>query len=148
MNKLVIGFVASSVVWGPFACGDDPPPPGGEQTGQSCTSAAQCFPNTHDAALQGGAAVCLTRVMGGYCTHLCTTDTDCCAVPGECRTGYRQVCSPFESTGEKYCFLSCEVVPGDAGVTDTEGFCHTYAHASFGCRSSGGGSENRKVCVP
>jgi len=148
MNKLVIGFVALSVVWGHAACSDDPPPPGGEQTGQSCANPSQCFPEVADGGLRGGAAVCLTRVMGGYCTHICSTDADCCAVPGECRTGYPQVCSPFESTNEKYCFLSCEGVPGDAGVTDTEAFCHTYAHASFGCRSSGGGSQNRKVCVP
>jgi hypothetical protein len=148
MNKLVIGIVISSVVWGHAACSDDPPPPGGEQTGQSCANASQCFPNVPDGGLRGGDAVCLTRVTGGYCTHICTTDADCCAVPGECRTGYPQVCSPFESTNEKYCFLSCEAVPGDAGVTDNEAFCHTYAHASFGCRSSGGGSENRKVCVP
>ena len=86
MNKLVIGVVVSSVVWAPFACGGDDAPPGGENTGQSCTTPGQCFPNTHDAALQGGPAICLTRVTGGYCTHICTTDADCCAVDGECRT--------------------------------------------------------------
>jgi hypothetical protein len=48
----------------------------------------------------------------------------------------------------KYCFLSCDNVPGDAGVTDADAFCHTYANAQFSCRSTGGGSQNRKVCVP
>jgi hypothetical protein len=147
MKKHVIAIVAWGIVCGAFACGEDAPPPGGEQTGQSCTQPGQCFPTVPDGGLRG-AAVCLDRVMGGYCTHLCATDADCCAVPGECRTSYPQVCSPFESTGMKYCFLSCEDVPDDAGVIDTETYCHTYAHAAFGCRSSGGGSENRKVCVP
>ena len=149
MRKLALGIVAWGCAVVPFACGGDDAPGGGEQTGSSCTSAAQCFPDTHDAALQGGPAVCMDRVPGGYCTHICTTDADCCAVPGECRTGYPQVCSPFESTKEiKYCFLSCEAVPGDAGVTDANAFCGAYAHQGFGCRSSGGGSDNRKVCVP
>jgi hypothetical protein len=48
----------------------------------------------------------------------------------------------------KYCFLSCESVPDDAGVVDSDAFCKGYAHEVFGCRSSGGGSENRKVCMP
>jgi hypothetical protein len=148
MNKLAIGILAVGGFCMPFACSDNAPAPGGEQTGQSCTSVAQCFPDTHDAALQGGPAVCLDNVTGGYCTHICTTDADCCAVPGECRTGYPQVCSPFESTNMKYCFLSCESVPGDAGVTDANAFCGAYAHAGFGCRSTGGGSQNRKVCMP
>jgi hypothetical protein len=148
MARAAIGITLLGFTLGSACGGDEAPPPGGEQTGQSCTSAAQCFPDTHDAALQGGAAVCLDRVTGGYCTHICTTDADCCAVPGECRTGYPQVCAPFESANAKYCFLSCETVPGDAGVTDADAFCTTYAHKDFGCRSSGGGSQNRKVCVP
>jgi hypothetical protein len=148
MKSFAMGVLALGVVLGPFACGEDAPPPGGEQTGQSCTNVGQCFPDAPDAALHGGVAVCLDKVPGGYCTHICMTDADCCAVPGECRTAYRQVCSPFESTGEKYCLLSCEAVPGDAGVTGADGFCSAYAHQGFGCRSSGGGSENRKVCMP
>ncbi|HMJ52985.1 MAG TPA: hypothetical protein VK540_12945 [Polyangiaceae bacterium] len=149
MRKLVIGVLAGAVVFGPSGCGNDAPPPGGEQTGQSCTSAAQCFPDTYDAALRGGPAVCIDRVPGGYCTHICTTDADCCAVPGECRTGYPQVCSPFESMkNPMYCFLSCEDIPDDAGFPDADGFCGAYAYQGFRCRSSGGGPANRKVCVP
>jgi len=147
MRNLAIGVVAMGIALGPFACGEDSPPPG-EQTGQACTSSAQCFLGMPDAALQGGAAVCIDRLPGGYCTHICTTDADCCAVPGECTTGYPQVCSPFESTNMKYCFLSCEKVPADAGVTDGEVLCGAYARQGFGCRSSGGGLQNRKICVP
>lgn len=45
----------------------------------------------------------------GYCTHEYKDDSDCCAVTGECRTGIKQVCSPFTNTSTpKYCFLSCE----------------------------------------
>ena len=37
-------------------------------------------------------------------------DADCCAVEGECDEEHDldYVCGPFESTGEKYCFISCE----------------------------------------
>jgi hypothetical protein len=97
----------------------------------------------------GGPAVCLPVTGGGYCTHKCTADTDCCAVPGECKTSFPQVCSPFESQPDKYCILSCEDAQvSDAGVADANTFCATYAHVGFTCRSSGGGSQNRKVCMP
>lgn len=93
--------------------------------------------------------VCLDRVTNGYCTHLCTQDSDCCAVSGECKTGHPQVCGPFESTGKKYCFLSCEEdIIADAKSTDASAYCASYANAAFGCRSTGGGSQNRKVCMP
>lgn len=125
---------------------------GPEATGQECTSVAQCYSGLDASTLQGGAAVCLDRVTGGYCTHLCKTDADCCAVPGECKSGFRQVCAPFESTGQMMCFLSCEqadLKPApDGGVLDSDGYCHTYASAQLGCRSTGGGSKNRKVCLP
>jgi hypothetical protein len=123
------------------------------QTGASCVAATQCYPSL-DASLGGGSAVCLNKVPGGYCTHTCNTDDDCCAVPGECNDHRPEVCSPFESTGGKYCFLSCEkaVVADAMGANDTDeaadGYCHTYAGASLGCRSTGGGSQNRKVCLP
>jgi hypothetical protein len=95
-------------------------------------------------------------VTNGYCTHLCTTDADCCAVEGECRTGLKQVCAPFESTGEKYCFLSCEsadiAAANDAGATDAgtdeQNYCHKNISTEFTCRSTGGGAANRKVCLP
>lgn len=117
----------------------------GEQAGQPCAAPSECYPDIDQADLQGE-VLCLDKVAGGYCTHLCETDADCCAVDGECKTGHPQVCSPFESTGQKMCFLSCEKdVIGDQEET---AYCVEFANAAFGCRSSGGGTENRKVCVP
>jgi hypothetical protein len=144
------------------ACGsdDDPPPAAGgtgggspEETGKSCDTAAQCFVGLEAGGVKG-TVQCLDRVRGGYCTHTCDSDADCCAVPGECVTGIRQVCSPFESTGQKVCFLSCEgadlVAAPDSGTgpVDEWEYCQREASSDFMCRSSGGGSQNRKVCVP
>src|SRR5215470_16072534 len=80
---------------------------GPENTGQGCAAPTDCYPGLEAGALKGEVQ-CLDRVTGGYCTHVCETDADCCAVPGECKSGFKQVCSPFESTGLKMCFLSCE----------------------------------------
>ncbi len=128
-----------------------------EQTGRSCEAPSDCYPAVEAGALSGE-VVCLDRVTDGYCTHLCETDDDCCAAPGECETDLRQVCSPFESTGMRFCFLSCEdedLRPADAGAPDSATpdvdpgeYCRREAHEDFICRSSGGGSKNRKVCVP
>lgn len=125
-----------------------------ENTGQSCMAPTDCYGGIDAGALKG-AVQCLNRVTGGYCTHLCQTDTDCCAVTGECPTGIKQVCAPFESTGLKMCFLSCEssdlrAAPDagpDAGALGDTAYCQTYASTEFICRSSGGGAP-RKVCVP
>jgi hypothetical protein len=188
----VSGFAAGIAFY--TACGDDeetgttaPPdsgafadsgPRGIEQAGQACTSAAQCYPDkaAQDAGEAGaqldikGTIFCETKIPNGYCTHECTADTDCCAVPGECRTAIKQVCSPFTNTETpKYCFLSCEeedikaaitanvdaggwdggAVILDGSPTDLEnGYCYHYASIYATCRSSGGGSQNRKVCIP
>ena len=107
--------------------------------------------------------LCLDKVTNGYCTHLCTQDSDCCAVPGECKTGLVQVCGPFTSTGQNQCFLSCEdkditaaiaAQPGtfDGGTFDggsrEDTYCKAFASQAFGSRSTGGGKTNRKVCLP
>lgn len=124
-----------------------------EQTGDSCEAASDCYPDADHEALSG-AVQCLDRVRGGYCTHLCETDADCCAAEGECDTELRQVCAPFESTGQKMCFLSCEgsdLRTADGGTTgdiDEQEYCQREANDDFICRSSGGGRDNRKVCVP
>lgn len=127
-----------------------------EFTGSTCNVAADCYGGLDAAALKGGEPVCIDKVTQGYCTHKCQTDQDCCAVPGECVTGLKQVCSSFSSSPDKYCFLSCEPADitaatdggfSDAG-TDGENYCRVNANAQFGCRSSGGGNENRKVCFP
>jgi len=122
--------------------------PGPTNTGQSCASADQCYPGVKAGELLGD-AVCLDKVTGGYCTHSCTQDSDCCAAAGECTGGHAEVCSPFESTPEMYCFLSCEDADLEqTTLKDADQYCHTYAGAAFGCRSTGGGSQNRKVCMP
>jgi hypothetical protein len=131
-------------------------PRGGEQVGQSCTSAAQCYPSLADGSTVKGEIKCLDRVTGGYCTHLCTSDADCCATPGECKTGFKEVCAPFESTGLNMCFLSCETADlhalpeagADATAADDNAYCAAYAGSEFSCRSTGGGKNNRKICAP
>lgn len=132
------------------ACGNNSGGSGSnsENTGSSCSSAAQCYPGMSQTSLQG-TVTCLTQVTGGYCTHTCQSDANCCAVPGECQTNLPQVCGPFESTGQTYCFLSCEAsVISAAGYTDETAFCQHFADASFTCRSTGGGSANKKICAP
>lgn len=121
------------------------------QTGSSCTAATQCYPGVDAAALHGQ-ATCLTQLQNGYCTHTCTADKDCCAVPGECRTGFNEVCASFESTAQMYCFLSCSAADiaaaPNAGTTDPTTYCQTWANASFTCRSTGGGAQQQKFCGP
>jgi hypothetical protein len=164
MHGFAVGLLALGATLA-VQCGSDegtpaPAPDGGnpEHTGQSCTpdAANLCYPAVDGAALHGGPAVCLDRVTGGYCTHLCTTDADCCAVPGECLTSLKQLCAPFESTGQMLCFLSCDdrdIATADAGAdatipTDPDTYCKTEVTSEFLCRSTGGGAANRKVCVP
>jgi hypothetical protein len=130
-------------------CGDDDDRGRGENTGSSCGSPADCYPNVQDTTAIQGEIQCMDRVPGGYCTHFCSTDADCCAVPGECQTGHPQVCAPFESTGQFYCFLSCETADWqNSGVANDNDYCHRFAGPAFNCRSTGGGAQNRKVCVP
>jgi hypothetical protein len=126
--------------------------PAAGQVGQSCSQASQCYPSIVDAASVHGQVTCLTQLQNGYCTHTCQSDADCCAVPGECVTGFGQVCASFESTGHMYCFLSCEAAAiaaaPNAGNTDPSAYCQDWAGATFTCRSTGGGSANRKFCGP
>ncbi|MCX4247153.1 hypothetical protein [Paraliomyxa miuraensis] len=124
-----------------ISCHDD----SGDYAGQPCDVPDECYPEVDPGALRGN-PICLDRVEGGYCTHLCQTDADCCAVEGECRTDFPQVCAPFESTGMMMCFLSCEA--SDIDGYDPGSFCQEEVHPAFGCRSTGGGSNNRKVCLP
>lgn len=128
-------------------CGDDDAP-APTNTGRPCDSAEQCYPGVADGALEGEAQ-CLDRVEGGYCTHLCTQDSDCCAAEGECVGNHLEVCAPLESADDMYCFLSCEKDDlDDAGIADGDVYCQKYASSVFHCRSTGGGSANRKVCLP
>ncbi len=112
----------------------------GSETGNSCGVVDDCYKDLDPATLSG-AVICLDRVSDGYCTHLCAVDADCCGADGECDDDAApQVCAPFESTGQRMCFLSCEGEPED--------YCGEYLSSDFGCSSTGGGSENRKVCSP
>ena len=91
-----------------FACnGGDNDDTSPDYAGEACAAADECYDEVEPGTLQGE-AFCLDRVEGGYCTHQCQSDADCCAVEGECRSDFPQVCSPFESTGMMMCFLSCE----------------------------------------
>ncbi len=137
----------SLLVVAAFAC-DDGSGGGGDgdgdgDVGSSCVTADDCFTGVSDVS---GAIECLDRTADGYCTHECTTDDDCCAADGECPNGKRQVCAPFESTGKNLCFVSCE--DADLDGEDADAYCEDFADLGFGCRSTGGGSNNRKVCFP
>jgi hypothetical protein len=115
-----------------------------DQTGEACAVADDCFATIARDDIEGEIQ-CLDRVDGGYCTHDCIDDEDCCAVEGECEDGQTQVCGPFESTNLMLCFISCE--DADIDNLDPEEYCAGF-HADFICRSTGGGGDNRKVCVP
>jgi hypothetical protein len=134
-------LVAFAAIFGlGLACHSQP-----EHVGQPCDVVDDCYPDLKDRDALAGEIECLTKVPGGYCTHLCESDDDCCAVPGECVGDYPQVCAPFEDQPDKRCFLSCE---GDLRGYSPDDYCRTYAHPDFNCRSTGGGAQNRKVCVP
>ncbi len=121
-------------------------------TGQTCSAASQCYALVADASTIKGTVTCLTQgVPNGYCTHTCTQNSDCCSVPGECPNDFPEVCASYESTGQKYCFLSCAasaISSVDAGTTDPTTYCQRWASASFTCRSTGGGSQNQQFCGP
>jgi hypothetical protein len=149
-------IVGSLLVVSTSSCRDDGDDRGGEageagspdQVGSVCEVPDDCYSEVAHEDLSGD-VICMERVRDGYCTHLCATDDDCCAVEGECLTDWPQVCAPFESTGMMMCFLSCESADWEgAGAPDEQTFCQHEASPDFVCRSTGGGALNRKVCVP
>ena len=139
-------FILPALLLVPLAaCGDDD----SENTGEACMVADDCYEDlsSDNRDMIVGEIECLDNVEGGYCTHQCETNDDCCVAPGECETDHPQVCSPFENeSGIKRCFLSCE--PEVIGDQEETAYCQEFANEAFGCRSSGGGDQNRKVCVP
>jgi len=157
-RQMSVLAVAALLAGAPHCGGDAAPPPAPnpnpEKTGQSCMTPNDCYPGL-EAGVLSGEVQCL-NVTNGYCTHLCNDDSDCCKVPGECLTSLRQVCSPFESTSTmKMCFLSCEDADiqaanaaDAANATDSTVYCQTEASPAFTCRSTGGGVQNRRVCLP
>jgi hypothetical protein len=130
-------------------CGDDDDEekkdPGGspEQTGKSCATKDDCYPDVSHADLKGQ-VVCDLLIRDGYCTHTCGSDADCCAIDKECETDINQVCANFESKGQK-CYLSCE--SADIGGMNEQEYCQRKVSPDFICRASGGG-DPRKICVP
>jgi hypothetical protein len=139
------------------SCGTAEDKSGTDKISQPCESAEDCFVDVDHDRLSGDVE-CLDRVEDGYCTHQCTADEDCCAEPGVCDDAIAHVCAPFESTELMLCFVSCEHSDIEAAdFSEEEGdpdsdlgsaYCQTKANESFICRSTGGGSDNRKVCVP
>jgi hypothetical protein len=104
---------------------------------EPCEEPADC------AVPDGVEAACLGGGDAGFCTATCAVDADCAAIDG---TGSRQdlawVCAPFESEAGLHCFPSCEEAPEDE--TDPDAACPDGTT----CRSTGGGSDNRKICFP
>lgn len=74
-------------------------------------------------------AACVAKDSGGFCSWTCGGDADC-----DIDDDIEYACASFESTSGMYCFPSCEV--DDVCPED------------FECRSTGGGSNNRKICFP
>lgn len=145
-SNFTIALVAAVVVACSSSSGSSAP---AGATGSTCTSAAACYSGIDAGALMGQVQ-CLTQLQNGYCTHTCTKDTDCCAVPGECAAGTVEVCAPLQSAPQTYCFLSCDTanIPASAGTTDPNTYCQKFANPTFTCRSTGGGANNRKFCGP
>jgi hypothetical protein len=146
MLRKLTPLILTAGVW--LACGSST---NNTNTGTACAKTTDCFVGL-DAATIHGTVTCLTQLTNGYCTHTCTADTDCCAVSGECPKMFKEVCASFESSGQKYCFISCDsadiAADPNAGTMDANAFCQKWAGANTTCRSTGGGSNNRKFCGP
>lgn len=101
---------------------------GGSPIYASCEQPDDC------PAPEGATAECLDKSSEGFCTWSCSSDSDCAFDEDE----YERVCASFESEEGEHCFPSCE------GAEDEDEACPQ----GFTCRSTGGGSDNRKVCFP
>jgi hypothetical protein len=115
--------------------------------GKPCTAAGECYPGV-DAGALSGPVTCLTKYPGGYCTHTCTTDADCCKIAGECKTNFKEVCASFENQPVMYCFLSCDsadIAASGSSTTNADTFCQENVASGTTCRATGGGNP-RKFC--
>ena len=105
---------------------------GGEDIYASCDEAADCGEIAPDSA----EPECVPKENWGFCTWSCTEDSHCSEDGDE---DYDFVCASFEEQTGKFCFPSCR----EEG-TEEEEVCPD----GYECRSTGGGSENRRVCFP
>ncbi len=83
----------------------------------------------------GADAACIDKSGEGFCTWECQSDEDCVEASD---TDFDFVCASFESELTLYCFPACDSEAEDAEACPP----------SMSCRSTGGGSNNRKVCFP
>lgn len=111
------------LVLGLLACG------GRDEVYAACDEPDECE------VPDGAEAECLDKSGQGFCSWVCEDDGDCADDPDE---DYDFVCASFESEPGLHCFPSCEDA-GDSG---------TGCPPGYGCRSTGGGSDNRKICFP
>ena len=153
MIRRSVMFLSAFVV--AVSCSDDPPNAGGagggtgggglsDTTGEQCTTADDCFADVMQRDDIAGEFICLDRVEGGYCTHECVMDEDCCAVEGECPEQTEHVCGPFESTGIMMCFISCE--DADVGGEDPQRIASVFTATSSVGRRAAAQPIARYVC--
>lgn len=111
---------------------------GGPEVYRPCASVADCV----DPVPEDTEGVCLEKSQEGFCTWTCTHDDDC----DDGEHPHPLVCAGFEDEAGSFCFPSCDDGDSDdeGGGEDGEGACP----AGFVCRSTGGGSANRKICFP
>jgi hypothetical protein len=102
---------------------------GGDPLYAPCDGPADC------PAPEGVESECLAKSGDGFCTWECTVDEDCVFDEDD----WGRVCASFESEEGTHCFPSCREAEGDDGAVCPD---------DFTCRSTGGGSDNRKVCFP
>jgi len=113
-------------ILGWLACSDN-----GPDIYESCESADTCE------VPEDQTAECVSDGGDGFCTWACTTNADCNS-PDNYEWIF--VCAPFESAKGSHCFPQC------GGSTDPHD--DSDCPPDYECRSTGGGSENEKVCYP
>ncbi|MCB9741397.1 MAG: hypothetical protein H6741_29740 [Alphaproteobacteria bacterium] len=106
----------------------------GDELGyETCDVADDCS----EVVPEDATAACVEKADSGFCSWECDVDDDCATDADE---DFTRVCASFESSPELYCFPSCEEsADSDGAEACPEGFT---------CRSTGGGSDNRRVCFP
>jgi len=97
----------------------------------SCDTTEDC----DDVVPDDAEGECLEVSTENVCTWSCTVDDDCGS-----DEDYPRLCAPLESQEGMWCFPSCE----DEDVEDPDHPCPD----GYTCRSTGGGSDNRKFCAP